>query len=230
MKILALISSALLLSFVITFATGEEADKLHPAKSYDLNLVGQVLLPGGFSRRGLEIHATVTSLSGESVDKWLLFNEQGRFYHAFRGRLDSVVVTAGVGFEVFQLDPETLRESNKSAQIDVGKIDLRARLIRHKLIIQSKGGEEAGDIRVAMWSGPPPVGPSGGQVSLGSKQFPSIALGHKQEWLVPVGAKSIYFLVERPADSNQKNGWHSGEQQLFGPFTSANIPENLLLD
>ena len=80
-------------------------------------------------------------------------------------------------------------------------------------------------------TGPPPVGPQGEPVSLGSRQFPPVALGTEVEWLLGHDAHSIYFLVERPADEGLRTRpWRSGYQQLFGPFTAAEIPSELVVD
>ncbi len=230
MKNYVFTSFAFLFVFVVSCANGAEAEEASPTDLRETTLVGQVLLPGGFSRRGLEVHATVTIPNGESFDQWLLFNKDGHFSHKFKGMLDNVTVTAGVSFEVFRIDREVLSESNQAAQIDVGIIDLRDRLKRHHLIIRSEQGKATGEIRVAMWFGLPLVGPGGGRVSLGSKQFPSTTLGSEQEWLVPLKAQSIYFLVERPAESRQNDEWRTGQQQLFGPFTSEALPTELLMD
>jgi len=83
---------------------------------------------------------------------------------------------------------------------------------------------------VAMCFGPPPVGPSGERIALGSRQFPPVALGSEVEWLLPHEAKSIYFLVERPIGSGRGREWRSGHQRLFGPFTSATLPIELIMD
>lgn len=230
MKNLTASSFAFLFILVIASANCAEMEQQHQADLRETTLVGQVLLPGGFSRRGLEVHATITTPNGESLDKWLIFNEEGRFSHAFKGRLEDITVTAGVSFEVFRIERGVLPDRNQAARVDVGIIDLRDRLKRHHLMIRSVNGNASGAVRVAMWFSPPPVGPDGGRVSLGSKQFPPITIDHEQEWLVPLKAQSIYFLVERPAVSGQKSEWRSGHQKLFGPFTSAALPTQLLID
>lgn len=229
MNNLALAFCAFLCGLIASCARGGDVGSSPAAGSHELTLVGQVLLPGGFARRGLEVHASVTSPDGESLDEWLLFDGEGRFSHAFRGALEHVTVYAG-GFEVFRMDREALPESGGAAGMDAGVIDLRERLKRHVLTVRSEEGRATGDVRVAMWSGPPPVGPRGGRVELGSRQFPSSAVGEEQEWLVPVEAQGIHFLVELPADSRRGVEWRSGSQQLFGPFTSAELPTELLLD
>lgn len=192
-------------------------------------LVGQVLLPGGFARRGTELHATVVAPDGELINRWLFFDDQGRFSHILEGDLSSVTVTAGPGAEVFRLSGEQLPEVNQDSEVDVGVIDLRDRLRRHDLLVRAAKGAPAGEIRVAMWFGLPPVGPGGESVSLGSKQFPTGAIDQVQEWLVPLEGDSWYFLVERPAKPKQPGYWQSGYQKLFGPFTSSELPTELKL-
>ena len=112
----------------------------------------------------------------------------------------------------------------------MGVIDLRERLKKHGLLLRAAKGKPAGDVRVAMWFGPPPVGPRGEPVSLGSRQFPPVTLGSQVEWLLSHDAHSIYFLVERPSGLGRGSKWRSGHQQLFGPFTSAEIPAELIMD
>lgn len=81
-----------------------------------------------------------------------------------------------------------------------------------------------------MCFGPPPVGPRGERIALGPRQFPPIALGSEVEWLLPHEALPVYFLVERPAGSGRGREWRSGHQRLFGPFTSATLPTEPLMD
>ena len=83
---------------------------------------------------------------------------------------------------------------------------------------------------MALFFDPPPLGPSGEPVSLGSRQFPPVTLGDTTEWLLPLKAQSIYFLVERPVTRLGKQEWRGGYQRLFGPFNSANLPAALAMD
>ena len=178
----------------------------------------------------MEVHATVIAPDGQSHDTWLLFNDKGHFSHTYRGRLESLTVTVGISAEVFRADGGDLPEINRFGLLDMGKIDLQNRVRNHRLMVRAEEGKEPGEVRVAMWFGLPSVGPNGGRVSLGSKQFPSVVLGNEQEWLVPLESESIYFLVERPAESGQGNGWWSGRQRLLGPFSSTDLPSELLMD
>ena len=50
------------------------------------------------------------------------------------------------------------------------------------------------------------------------------------DWLLPRKAQPIYFLVERPVGSDGEGEWRSGRQRLFGPFTSADLPAELIMD
>lgn len=77
---------------------------------------------------------------------------------------------------------------------------------------------------------PPPVGPRGEPVSLGSRQFPPVALGSETAWLVPNDAQAIYFVVERPSGFDGETQWRGGHQRQFGPFPAARLPAELIMD
>jgi hypothetical protein len=173
---------------------------------------------------------TVTETGSDPRVVWLLFDEQGRFAQSFRGSLTSVKVTAGIGLEVYRIDAGDLPQVNQDGQVDVGVIDLRDRLARHRMLVRAADGKPLGDVRVAMWFGLPPRGPGGERVALGSRQFPPVTLGSEVEWLLSHDAHSIYFLVERPIGPARGTEWRSGHQRLFGPFTSADIPAELAMD
>ena len=111
--------------------------------------------------------------------------------------------------------------------IDVGAIDLRDQLTRHRLALRADDGAPQGDVRVAMCFGLPPVGPHGEPIALGSRQFPPVPLGSEVEWLLPHEAQLIYFLVERPDRDGQ---WRGGRQQLFGPCRLATLPDELAVE
>ena len=193
-------------------------------------LVGQLLLPSGIGSRGVQILVTVADEGNDPRVVWLLFDEQGHFTHDYRGVLTSMKVTAGVGAEVHRIDTEDLPEVDQTGQVDLGVIDLRDRLTRHRLTVRAAKRMPSGVVRVAMWFGLPPVGPEGEPVSLGSRQFPPVTLGSESEWLLPNEGQSIYFLVERPVGPGRGRNWRSGNQNLFGPFTSAKVPAELIMD
>lgn len=194
--------------------------------SIESTLVGQVLLPDGVGSRGVEVITTATE--GEDRQRWAFFDEWGHFALTLRGGLASVRVKAGP--VVHRIDAEDLPEADQAGRIDVGLIDLRDRLAEHRLVVRAAVGSPPGDVRVAMWFGPPPVGPQGEPVSLGSRQFPPVKLGSEMAWLLPNEAHSIYFLVERPSGSGRGTAWRSGHQRLFGPFVSADLPVELIMD
>jgi len=193
-------------------------------------LVGQLLLPIGSGSRGVEVVATATEAGSEPRDKWILFDEEGRFFDTFRGSLSRIRVSTGLRAELHRIETEDLPEINQAGQIDVGVIDLRDQLTRHRMFLRVAEGASHGDVRVALCFGLPPVGPSGEPVSLGSRQFPPVTLGSEVEWLLPLEAQSIYFLVERPVGSAPKWEWRGGHQRLFGPFNSTNVPTELFMD
>jgi len=221
---------AVLLVFAAACGCHAEPASAPHSAPLERTLVGQVLLPEGAGSRGVELLITVASPGGAPRVEWLLFDEQGRFHHTLHEQLIEVTLTAGSGGNVQRLASDQLPEVDRSGRIDVGVIDLRDRLARHRLLLRAADGAPGGDVRMAMWSGPPPVGPAGGRVELGSRQFPPVALGGEVEWLVPHGAHSIYFLVERPVEPGRGRAWRSGHQRLFGPFTSAELPAELVMD
>ena len=229
MKIPTAAFLALTLSFAVSCANNGQAETAQSGASHERTMVGQILLPAGSTRRGTELHATVTTSNGEILDRWLLFDKEGYFAYTLEGVLSSVTVTAG-GAEVYRIEVEDLPETNQAHGFDIGIIDLRALLKNHRLKVRAAEGASIGEIRVAMWFGLPPVGPEGGRVSLGSKQFPTVRIGSEEEWLVPFDTHSIYFLVERQAGSGQSEYWRSGRQTLFGPFTTENLPTELVLE
>lgn len=219
-----------LLLFSTPQARSEEPTRNQHATPPEHTLTGQVLLPSGSGSRGVEMLVTVTEMDRDPRVVWLLFDEQGRFSHTFRGSLTGVKVTAGIGAEVHRIDAADLPEADAAGRIDVGVIDLRDRLARHRMVLRAADGAAQGEVRVGMWFGPPPVGPSGEPVSLGSRQFPPVALGGEVEWLLSREAHSIYFLIERPSGSGREAEWRGGRQRLFGPFTAAEIPAELIMD
>ncbi|MFT4710560.1 MAG: hypothetical protein ACI8Q9_001689 [Planctomycetota bacterium] len=221
---------ALLMAFTRACANqGEPRDAQEPGPSHS-TLIGQVLLPGGFARRGVELHVTSVRSGGEALNRWVQFDNQGSFSHTVEGQLTGVMVSAGSRPDLFRLGTEELAEARRGSPIDVGTIDLRDRLMQHRLVVHAAEGTRLGEVRVAMIFEPPAVGPQGGSVSLGSKQFPPVALGNVQEWLLPLDAESVYFLVERPAEVPTRTGWSSGKQRLFGPFTLPDLPTELVMD
>lgn len=220
---------ALLLVFAAICAScGNLESDQHRAEGEHV-VVGQLLLPSGSGSRGVEVLMTFASSEREPRTVWVLFDDQGQFSHTFRESLISVEVTTG-GREVHRIDAGELPKTNPAGQIDLGVIDLADRLTGHRLMLRAAGGEPSGEVRIGMWFGPPPVGPRGEPVSLGSRQFPEIALGSELEWLLPHDARDVFFLVERPEGSSRGTEWRSGEQFLFGPFTSAEFPAELVLE
>lgn len=201
----------------------------HLSAAGDRTLVGQLILPSGPGSRGVEVLMTVAPIDGEPRTVWVLFDDQGRFSHTFQETLTSVEVTTGMR-EIYRIDAGELPEANQAGQIELGAIKLLDRLVRHRLVLRAADDEPSGDVRIGLWFGPPPVGPRGEPVSLGSRQFPEIVLGSELEWLLPHDARDVFFLVERPVGASRGAEWRSGELSLFGPFTSADIPAELVLE
>lgn len=189
-------------------------------------LVGQLLLPEGNGSRGVEVQ--VSAATEDAAITWVLFDEQGHFTHPFTSGLSRVTVTAGA--VVHQIDASELPRANQDGRIDVGAIDLRARLTEHRMFVRAAEGKAAGEVRIGMWFGPPPVGPRGEPVSLGSRQFPPVALGSETAWLMPTDAHSLYFVVERPSGFGRETQWLGGHQRHFGPFHAARLPAELIMD
>ncbi len=207
---------------------GDSAERR--ASANESTVVGELLLPRGEGSRGVEVVVTSTEAGGEARRRWVLFDEQGRFVHTFKGSLSNVAVSTGIRAELVSFDAEDLPKVDPAGRINLGVIDLRERLTTHHMVIRAADGVPPSDVRVAMCFGLPPVGPQGEPISLGSRQFPSVKLGSEVEWLVPYEAESIHFLVEWPIITGQGVEWRGGEQRLFGPFTTAKLPSELVMD
>ncbi len=202
-----------------------DAHRGHPVPTAG-TLAGQLLLPAGNGSRGVEV--LVSAATEDAAITWVLFDGRGHFTHHFTTGLSRVTVTAGA--VVHQIDTTDLPRADQEGRIDVGVIDLREHLTEHRLFVRAAVGTAGGDVRVGMWFGPPPVGPFGEPVSLGSRQFPPVALGSETAWLVPNEAHDIYFVVERPVGPARGTQWRSGHQRHFGPFTAAALPGELIMD
>ncbi len=229
MKPLAIACLTALLALAEISSAHGEPQRDQRAAVLEQTVVGQLELPHGDGRRGVELRVTVAVEASDDRTTWVQFDAEGRFSHTFSGRLTSVTVTAG-NFPVQRINADVFPEASRTGLIDTGVIDLRGRLMRHRLVLRAAEGSSQGDVRVAMWSGPPPVGPWGEPVSLGSSQFPTRALGDEMEWLVPNDAQAIYFLAERPSGPGRGRAWRSGHQRLFGPFSSETLPTELVVD
>lgn len=192
-------------------------------------LTGRLLLPPGEGSRGVEVVVTVADADGEPRRVWLLFDEEGRFTHALDGRLTSVTVSTGLRAELHRIDAAALPSADATGRIDIGEVDLRERLTRHRLLLRAAQGAAPGEVRVALCFGPPPVGPYGERVELGSRQFPPAPLGSDVEWLLPSppDARAIHFLVERPDPAGT---WRGGPQQAFGPYDPGALPAELAVE
>ena len=222
MKFTAAILFAVLVSLAVACARSAETTHEPHAAPLKSSLVGQLLLPGVGGSRGVEILAQYLDTGGKPQPAWVRFDQQGRFAHTFTGRVTEVRVTAGA--DVHRIDAQHLPAPDRSGRIDLGVVDLRDRLQEHRMRLRPADGAEQGDARIGLWIDPPPVGPQGEPVSLGSAQFPELQLGSEVDWLLPPETHSVYFLVERPSDSRRGRDWRSGRQQLFGPFTTAQFP------
>ncbi len=192
---------------------------------HEPSLTGQLILPSGSGSRGVEILATLSSDEGESWIEWILFDDSGKFAHSLNGTLEQLEVTGGIGAELYRLDKAQLPLANQSGLIDFGTIDLRGQLMQHRMVLRKVNGNSPSDFRIGMWSGPPPTG-----VALGSRQFPERSLGEELEWLLTPEGEAVYFLVEEPDDSGRGLAWRGGRQHLFGPFSTASLPGELILD
>ena len=229
-RLLPIVMLALWTALSNSCVNRSEPREQQPASPTNTTLTGQMLLPNGFTRRGVELHVTTAGSDGALHNRWIPFDDKGRFSHALDGELWSVAVSAGSSDDVFELKGEPLAKLKNNSPIDVGEIDLRDRLTPHRLTVHAAEGSQQGEVRVGMWFKPPAPGPFGGSVSLGSRQFPPVVLGQAQEWLVPIDAPSVYFLVERPAEGSQGPEWRSGRQHLFGPFAVSNLPAELVME
>lgn len=211
--------------------TGRTDASNRRAQSYTGHAVtGHVLLPEGEGRRGVELWITTRAHDQSPSARWVLFDHEGRFEHPLQpGARPMSVNISAAGIDVFRLETEPVPIADATGMINLGTIDLRDRLVRRRLTLHAAQGAPRGDIRVAAWPGSPPTGPRGEPVSLGSAQFPTIALGDETEWLLPPHAATIYFLVERPIGAAREKEWRSGYQQLYGPFAVSDLPTELVV-
>ncbi len=192
------------------------------------SLVGQLLLPAGGDRRGLEVHAWIADQDGEERQLWIFPDADGRFARDVSGQPTRVVVHAGS--EVYRVEGDDLPRANGRGRVDLGVVDLRERLVVRRVRVLAAAGAPGGLVRLGLWVGPPHRGPQGELPSLGSKQFPAVELGSEVEWLLPPDARAVHFLVERPEGPGRGVDWRSGAQQVFGPYESASFPLDLELD
>ncbi|MCA8962427.1 MAG: hypothetical protein KDC38_18005 [Planctomycetes bacterium] len=214
----------------VACASRDEPPVDPPSSTSEHVLVGQLRLPEGIGSRGVEVVISVHDGGGERRRIWVLFDEEGRFSSPLSGALTEVTVSTGLHEVLHRIGGDALPRADATGCIDVGVIDLRDRLVSRPLMLRAAPGAPPGDVRIALCFGPPPTGPQGENVSLGSRQFPEVALGISVDWLLPHGAKGIHFLVERPADAERGNKWRTGRQQLFGPFALEEIPSELRVD
>lgn len=192
------------------------------------SLVGQLLLPGDGGRRGVEVHVWSAQPDGEVRKHWVLPDPDGRFSQDVPGVLTRISVSAGA--EVHRIDAGDLPRADAGGRVDLGAIDLRDSLGERRVRVRAAAGAPDGVVRVGLWIGPPHTGPRGELPSLGSRQFPPLALGSEVTWLLPPDAVAVHFLVEQPDGPGRGANWRSGKQQVFGPYASSAFPLELVLD
>jgi hypothetical protein len=225
MKSVVAMLYAVVVAIVVSCARQPESVSNQHAVASARTLVGRVMLPLGDGSRGVEV--VVTSGGSESRRTWVLFDEQGHFAHSFEETPTRVTVSTGIRHELQHVDIDDQTDVNETGEIDIGAIDLRDRLTARRMMVRAAEGAAQGDARMALCFGLPPVGPSGGRMALGSRQFQPFTLGAERSWLLPHDADEIYLLVERGSGTDRE--WRSGPQQLFGPFTSAELPTELVM-
>lgn len=191
-------------------------------------LVGHLLLPGERGRRGVEVHAQVTTPDGDSRQLWILPDADGRFAQEFSGDVERVSVSAGS--EVHRIDAADLPRGTDNGAIDLGAIDLRESLVTRRMSVRLVDEAPGELVRIGLWIGPPHTGPRGELPSLGSKQFPSAELGSEVEWLLPPDADDIFFIVELSDEPSPSLDWKSDAQYLFGPYETSAFPLELVLE
>jgi hypothetical protein len=204
-------------------ATSPAADRTDAAPEYSIE--GRVLLPEGEGRRGTEVRLIFATPEGGERFTWVQTDADGRFsYTGEAPPLRAVVHAAGVDVHTVPV------EAGAGVPIALEVLDLRERLLPHRLTLVAAEGSPAGDVRVAPWAVLPPPGPMGEMVSLGSAQFPELALSDTVEWLLPKSAETITFLTERPDGEARGRAWRTGPQQLFGPYPLTELPDELVIE
>lgn len=197
-------------------------------------MIGRLLLPGEGGRRGLEVHAWIAppvsaDWQGEEEEQlWIFPDADGRFERELASTLTRATIDTGAVVHVF--DVGALAGPDASGTLDLGVVDLRERLVEQRVRVVTAPGGQGGAVRLGLWIGGPPRGPFGGLPGLGSIQFPTRTIGEETAWLMPRDARDVYFLVERHADPEGTEPWFTGEQYVFGPFTAADFPLELVME
>ena len=79
MKLMTVTILAVFMAIVSTSGCRGELESDQGAVASERALVGRLLLPSGSGSRGVEVVATATEVGSEPYDKWILFDEEGRF-------------------------------------------------------------------------------------------------------------------------------------------------------
>lgn len=222
------LSSLLVLLGLLACAPDTKPDAITESLVAADRLQGRVLLPGGPQARGGEVVLEISSGGGERK-VWLVADEEGRFTRDLEGELREVTVQVGADVRR-RFEGERLAAATRDGVIALGDIDLRDELIIRRVTVRGSSADDDGMIRIGRWVGKPPTGPDGGNVALGSRQFPPTRLGTPVDWRIPRDAEEVYFLTERPSAVGEELEWWGGKQQLFGPFAPTEIPAELALD
>ena len=130
----------MILAVTASVAPGQKVPPALRALPPEHTLVGRLLLPSGSGSRGVEVIVKTAARGSEPRKVWLLFDEQGNFSHTFEGNLTRLVVTAGIGREVYRIDADVVSEADEADRIDVGVIDLREQLVKHRLLLRAARG------------------------------------------------------------------------------------------
>lgn len=209
----------LALAFVLV---GASAVHGHAASTFG----GRLLLPSDGGTRGLEVVLVVEDTTGDRSTVWLPVHADGSFSRALDGRVLRATVTVGLEWTLHDVAAEELAADPASGSVDVGVVDLRDDLIARRMTFRA--GETSGhEVRATLCAGLPPVGPQGGTVGLGSRQFPPIAVGEEITWILPPDAVDVHVLVEHP---NPDGVWFGGRQEIFGPYRAEDLPHALVLE
>ena len=112
---------AMVLAVSVSAACGQEPRSALRASPPRHTLVGRLSLPGGPGSRGVEVIVETAERGSEARKIWLLFDEEGNFFHTFEGFGKPVVPDAMDLGKKINMSPQKVRALRKQIQKKVEK-------------------------------------------------------------------------------------------------------------